>query len=61
MKLYYFDAHGRAEPIRCLLHIAGVPFEDIRMDHETFQKHKADGTFEFGQVPAIEYEGKIMS
>ena len=48
MKLYYFDVHGRAEGIRCLLNVAGQPFEDIKVSKEEFGKHKADGTFEFG-------------
>ena len=48
MKVYYFDMHGKAEPIRCLLHVAGQHFEDVKLSQEEFEKHKADGTFEFG-------------
>lgn len=27
-KLYYFEAHARAEPIRMLLHYVGQPYEE---------------------------------
>ena len=36
--LHYFDARGRADQIRILLTMAGAPFEDHRVDYETFVK-----------------------
>ena len=32
MKLEYFAAHGRAYPIRMLLHFCDVKFEDNRLE-----------------------------
>ena len=34
IKLYYFDGKGRAEAIRISLHMAKVPFEDVRLSQE---------------------------
>mmetsp|Transcript_32359 Transcript_32359/g.31663 ORF Transcript_32359/g.31663 Transcript_32359/m.31663 type:complete len:100 (-) Transcript_32359:381-680(-) len=59
MKLYYFDSYGRAEAIRMCLTHAKVPFEDIRLTKEEFEKLKTEKELEFGQLPLIEHEGKI--
>ncbi len=57
MKLYYFDLYGRAEPIRALLHLKGVTFEDIRVDHgEGFEDLRRSGKLEFGQMPVLELD-----
>jgi glutaredoxin len=61
MKLYYFDAHGKGDAIRALLHIAKVEFEDVRLDKEGFEKLKAEGKFEFNQVPVVEHDGKTYA
>lgn len=45
-KLFYFDMQGRAEPIRLALNHAGVPFEDVRMQHEGW-KEKVKSKYNF--------------
>jgi glutathione S-transferase len=61
IKLWYFDGYGRAEAIRMMLTYLEAPFEDIRLSFEEFGKLKAEGKFEFGQLPAAEWEGKQYS
>lgn len=55
--LTYFDAPGRAEPIRLALHMASVPFEDRRLSFPAFSKEKAQGSFPLGSVPVLEVDG----
>ena len=56
MKLHYFNAYARAEPIRMLLWLAKVPYEDVTHykwpEWETKQKYS--GEFELGQLPVLE-------
>ena len=61
MKVHYFDAYGRAEPIRMILSHAKVPYEDVRHSKEEVQKLKDEGKLEFGKLPAVEHEGKFYS
>ena len=42
-KLYYFNARGRGEAIRQVFALAKVPFDDRRLDLETW------GSFKEGQ------------
>eukprot|EP01053_Blabericola_migrator_P012920 Blabericola_migrator_1__12919@NODE_84_length_14850_cov_98_458703_g75_i0_p4_GENE_NODE_84_length_14850_cov_98_458703_g75_i0NODE_84_length_14850_cov_98_458703_g75_i0_p4_ORF_typecomplete_len475_score68_37GST_N/PF02798_20/1_5e08GST_N/PF02798_20/6_7e03GST_C_3/PF14497_6/2_4e07GST_C_3/PF14497_6/4_2e03GST_N_3/PF13417_6/0_01Cob_adeno_trans/PF01923_18/0_33Cob_adeno_trans/PF01923_18/3_1e02GST_N_4/PF17172_4/0_42GST_N_4/PF17172_4/1e03GST_C/PF00043_25/0_32_NODE_84_length_14850_cov_98_458703_g75_i0912210546 len=39
-KLHYFDLPGKAEPIRLALHIAKIPFEDVRFTFEEWPTYK---------------------
>ena len=39
-KLIYFDGRGFGEPARQLFHLAGVPFEDIRVSFEELMPGK---------------------
>jgi len=48
---------GRAEPIRLLLTLSNIPFEDVRYAAGIEELKKA-GHLEFGQVPAVEVDGK---
>jgi len=58
-KLHYFNARGRAEPARLIFAYAGQAYEDIRMEHAEFGSKK--GNYPFGQVPALEVDGKMLA
>ena len=60
-KVHYFPAYGRAEAIRFLLAHANVPLENVDYTREAFQAAKESGTFEFGQLPLLEIDGKIYA
>jgi hypothetical protein len=49
LKLVYFNIKARAEPTRLALHIAGIPFEDVRIEHDAWPAMKA--AMPFGQIP----------
>lgn len=49
--LTYFDARGRAEPIRLVLAFAGVAFEDRGLTFEQFLQHKPETPL--GQLPYL--------
>jgi glutathione S-transferase len=55
-RLIYFNSRGRAEPLRFLFALAGVEYEDVRLDHgENWQAMKPKTPF--GQVPVLEIDG----
>lgn len=55
-KVTYFKLAGsRGEEVRLALAIAGVPFDDIRVDRDAFLKVKADTPY--GSLPVLEVEG----
>jgi glutathione S-transferase len=57
LALTYFDAPGRAEPIRVALQLANLPFEDHRLQFPTFAEQKAKGAFPLGAVPVLTVDG----
>ena len=48
MKVHYFAAYGRAEPIRILLSHAKVEFQDEDYTMGTLAEAKSSGILEFG-------------
>lgn len=57
LRLTYFDSPGRAESIRVVLRLGGVPFEDHRLKFPEFMALKADGAFPLGSVPVLDVDG----
>lgn len=49
LKLTYFNIKARAEPTRLALHIGGIPFEDVRIEHSAWPAMKA--SMPLGQLP----------
>jgi glutathione S-transferase len=60
LKLTYFDAPGRAEPIRVALHIAGLPFDDHRVQFPEFMELKRSGALPLGALPVLETDGLVF-
>src|SRR5262245_60982386 len=59
-KLTYFDFHGgRGEPARLALSIAGIPFEDDRVQFTDWERRKVDTPF--GALPVLEVDGQILA
>ncbi|GMS94675.1 hypothetical protein PENTCL1PPCAC_16850 [Pristionchus entomophagus] len=54
-KLTYLDARARAEPIRMMLAIAGVEFEDVRLPFSTWKESLKDTPFH--ALPTLEVDG----
>ena len=52
--LYYFNGAGRAESIRIVFKMAGVEYNDIRLDWQDFAKKKAEGFFPHSCMPMLE-------
>nr|XP_060644444.1 glutathione S-transferase A2-like [Anolis sagrei ordinatus] len=57
-KLHYFNARGRMEPIRWLLAVADVEFEEqFILSMADLEKLREDGPLLFQQVPMVEIDG----
>jgi glutathione S-transferase len=61
LKLTYFDAPGRAEPVRLVLRMAGIPFEDHRIDFAGFAALREQGVLPLGSVPVLEVDGLVLT
>lgn len=59
-RLTYFDAPGRAEPVRVALFLAKVPFEDRRVQFPEFMALKQSGALPLGSLPVLEVDGRAI-
>jgi len=55
-KLIYFNLIGRGETIRMIFKMAGVEFEDFRIERDQFTPEMKAET-PFGQLPVLEVDG----
>lgn len=60
LQLTYFDAPGRAEPIRVALFLAKVPFEDRRLKFPDFAALREQGGLPLGSVPVLAIDGRPL-
>ncbi|CAD5219431.1 unnamed protein product [Bursaphelenchus xylophilus] len=61
-ELLYYDAYGRAEPIRQAFNYAGIAFKDTRIPLNEWPKWKGDTTkFPYGQIPVLLIDGKPLT
>jgi len=56
-KLTYFNIRGLAEPIRFILAMAGVPYEDNRIERDAWAELKPKT--KWGQLPYLTINGEI--
>ncbi|XP_066264603.1 glutathione S-transferase 1-like isoform X2 [Branchiostoma lanceolatum] len=57
-KLTYFNARGRAEPIRLLFAAAGIKYEDVRIEGADWPALKPKTPM--GQLPVLEIDGTMI-
>jgi len=59
-KLTYFDFDGgRGEPIRIVLHAAGIEFEDFRVSFPEFGEMRSG--LRFNSLPVFEVDGEVVT
>ncbi|OQV12186.1 putative S-crystallin SL11 [Hypsibius exemplaris] len=58
-KLYYFDAQGRGELVRLILHAVGEEFEDIRVHQALWEQLKPSTPLH--TLPVLEIDGKQLA
>lgn len=60
----YFETRGRAEVIRLMLESLGLPYRNRLHARDEWPAIKAaglaDGSLPFGQVPALDYDGRTL-
>jgi prostaglandin-H2 D-isomerase / glutathione transferase len=58
IKLTYFDIEGVAEPIRLALLLAGIEFDDVRVQFPEWSSIKESTPY--GQLPVVQFDGGEM-
>ena len=57
--VHYFPLNARGAFIRAILSACNANWEDNRITFQDWPTLKSTGKFEFGQLPALEYNGKF--
>ncbi|KAF4678283.1 glutathione Stransferase [Perkinsus chesapeaki] len=61
LKLHYFDAANRGEPIRLAFAISGIKFDDVRVARGDWAAKKAANIYPMNQLPVLEFEDGTMA
>ena len=62
IRLHYFHGRGIGEPIRLLLTVGGISFDDLRYGIDEFAAmHELKARLPFGQIPALEVDGVFLA
>lgn len=62
IRLHYFHGRGIGEPVRLLLTVGGIRFDDIRYGVDEFAAmHELKARLPFGQIPALEVDGVFLA
>lgn len=56
-KLIYFNGRGLGEVTRLIFAVAGVEYEDVRIERDAWPSKKAEVNPPFGQLPILEVDG----
>jgi len=59
-KLTYFNFYGRGEAARMLFALAGVEYEDYRIEWTSDEWKQLKPKTQFGQLPLLEIDGKVF-
>jgi glutathione S-transferase len=59
--LYYFPLNARGSLIRALLTLGNANWENRLINFQDWPALKSSGKFEFGQLPALEVNGKCLT
>ena len=53
-KIYFWDLEGTVEPVRIMLSLRNIPFEEVVMNKDTWPAVKKSGKPAFEQLPLLE-------
>lgn len=59
-KIHYFPGNARAAIARAILTYVKADWENILIDFKDWPQIKASGLCEFGQVPVVDHNGKLL-
>ena len=62
IRFIYFDLpFWRAETSRLALFLGGIPFEDVRVTSDEFQRMKVANQLPYNQLPILDVDGRVIA